>query len=145
MEGAENVDLAMSFIQSEMGEEVHDSEEKSQETLREQDRFLPIANVARIMKKEIPKTGKEKRKTINGEDILWAMNALGFENYVEPLKLYLQKYREANKGEKEGGIEGSFEADYNTITSFGTEHVNQTDIITGYGGPSQQLSTPFSL
>ncbi|KAL7646855.1 UNVERIFIED_CONTAM: hypothetical protein RMT77_002111 [Armadillidium vulgare] len=175
MEGAENVDLAMSFIQSEMGEEVHDSEEKSQETLREQDRFLPIANVARIMKKEIPKTGKiakdarecvqecvsefisfitseasdrchqEKRKTINGEDILWAMNALGFENYVEPLKLYLQKYREANKGEKEGGIEGSFEADYSTITSFGTEHVNQSDIIPGYGGPSQQLSTPFSL
>lgn len=26
--------------------------------LREQDRFLPIANVARIMKKGIPETGK---------------------------------------------------------------------------------------
>jgi len=26
--------------------------------LREQDRFLPIANVARLMKKSIPKTGK---------------------------------------------------------------------------------------
>ena len=31
---------------------------KSQEPLREQDRFLPIANVAKIMKKSIPKTGK---------------------------------------------------------------------------------------
>ena len=28
------------------------------EPLREQDRFLPIANVARIMKKSIPNTGK---------------------------------------------------------------------------------------
>ena len=37
---------------------------------------------------------QEKRKTINGEDILFAMSTLGFDNYVEPLKLYLQKYRE---------------------------------------------------
>ena len=37
---------------------------------------------------------QEKRKTINGEDILFAMNTLGFDNYVEPLKQYLQKYRE---------------------------------------------------
>lgn len=37
---------------------------------------------------------QEKRKTINGEDILFAMSNLGFDNYVEPLKLYLQKYRE---------------------------------------------------
>ncbi|CAD0198013.1 unnamed protein product [Chrysodeixis includens] len=92
--------------------------------LREQDRFLPIANIAKIMKRAIPENGKiakdarecvqecisefisfvtseasdrckvEKRKTINGEDILFAMNALGFDNYVEPLKLYLKKYRE---------------------------------------------------
>lgn len=41
----------------------------------------------------------EKRKTINGEDILFAMTTLGFDNYVEPLKLYLQKYREATKGD----------------------------------------------
>ena len=89
-----------------------------------QDRFLPIANVARIMKKAIPNNGKiskeakecaqecvsefisfitseasdrcsqEKRKTINGEDILYAMSTLGFDNYVEPLKVYLSKYRE---------------------------------------------------
>lgn len=101
--------------------------------LREQDRFLPIANVARIMKRGIPtEQGKiakdarecvqecvsefvsfitseasdgcraEKRKTINGEDILFAMSTLGFDNYVEPLKLYLQKYREGMKGENKG-------------------------------------------
>ncbi|XP_063361570.1 uncharacterized protein LOC134665816 [Cydia fagiglandana] len=92
--------------------------------LREQDRFLPIANIAKIMKRAIPENGKiakdarecvqecisefisfvtseasdrcqvEKRKTINGEDVLFAMNTLGFDNYVEPLKLYLKKYRE---------------------------------------------------
>lgn len=42
----------------------------------------------------------EKRKTINGEDILFAMTTLGFDNYVEPLKIYLQKYREVNYQEE---------------------------------------------
>jgi len=119
---------------SEVGENTEDSGgedgDHDQEPLREQDRFLPIANVARIMKKSIPKSGKvakeakdcvqecvsefvsfitseasercqqEKRKTINGEDILFAMATLGFDNYIEPLKLYLQKFRESTKGEK---------------------------------------------
>lgn len=40
----------------------------------------------------------EKRKTINGEDIIFSVNILGFEKYVEILKLYLGKYREALKG-----------------------------------------------
>merc|ERR1711953_481093 len=109
----------------------NDGEHGDTGELREQDRFLPIANVARIMKKAIPSQGKiakdarecvqecvsefisfitseasdrcqaEKRKTINGEDILFAMSTLGFDNYVEPLKLYLQKYREAMKGERQ--------------------------------------------
>ncbi|XP_058075742.1 nuclear transcription factor Y subunit B-3-like [Magnolia sinica] len=91
---------------------------------REQDRFLPIANVGRIMKKAIPSNGKvskdaketvqecvsefisfvtgeasdkcqrEKRKTINGDDLIWAITTLGFDDYVHPLKLYLLKYRE---------------------------------------------------
>jgi len=98
--------------------------------LRDQDRFLPIANIAKIMKRAIPDSGKiakdarecvqecvsefisfitseasdrchtEKRKTINGEDILFAMTTLGFDSYVEPLKIYLLKYREATKGVK---------------------------------------------
>ena len=28
--------------------------------------------------------------------MLWAMSTLGFEEYVEPLKLYLHKYREVS-------------------------------------------------
>jgi Histone-like transcription factor (CBF/NF-Y) and archaeal histone len=42
------------------------------------------------------KCQREKRKTINGDDLLWAMSTLGFEDYVEPLKLYLHKYREVS-------------------------------------------------
>ncbi|GFZ49573.1 Transcriptional activator HAP3 [Saitozyma sp. JCM 24511] len=91
---------------------------------REQDRWLPIANVSRIMKNSLPMSAKvskeakecvqecvsefisfitseaaekclnEKRKTINGEDILTSMRALGFDNYEGVLKIYLAKYRE---------------------------------------------------
>ncbi|KAL7529823.1 hypothetical protein ACHAWF_003124 [Thalassiosira exigua] len=43
---------------------------------------------------------QEKRKTINGDDLLWAMSTLGFDKYVEPLKVYLSKYREAVRGDK---------------------------------------------
>ena len=36
----------------------------------------------------------EKRKTIGGEDILYAMVSLGFENYAETLKIHLAKLRQ---------------------------------------------------
>ena len=42
------------------------------------------------------KCHQEKRKTVNGEDILFAMTSLGFENYAEALKIYLSKYREVH-------------------------------------------------
>lgn len=41
------------------------------------------------------KCQREKRKTINGDDLLWALQALGFEDYIEPLQAYLSKFREA--------------------------------------------------
>ncbi|KAI8948891.1 histone-fold-containing protein [Xylaria longipes] len=101
--------------------------------VKEQDRWLPIANVARIMKLALPENAKiakeakecmqecvsefisfitseasekchqEKRKTVNGEDILFAMTSLGFENYAEALKIYLTKYRESqsNRGDSQ--------------------------------------------
>lgn len=40
------------------------------------------------------KCKNEKRKTINGDDLLYAMNTLGFDEYIDILRLYLQKYRE---------------------------------------------------
>ncbi|KAJ9097484.1 hypothetical protein QFC19_006756 [Naganishia cerealis] len=112
---------------------------------KEQDRYLPIANVGRIMKAALPDNAKiakeakecvqecvsefisflvsfralatlpanpaaaprpypqsseaaekvlnDKRKTINGEDILYSMTSLGFDNYAEACKVYLAKYR----------------------------------------------------
>ncbi|KAL5136896.1 Nuclear transcription factor Y subunit B-8 [Glycine soja] len=113
----------------------HESGEHSpRSNFREQDRFLPIANISRIMKKALPPNGKiakdaketvqecvsefisfvtseasdkcqrEKRKTINGDDLLWAMTTLGFEEYIDPLKVYLAAYREGDsKGSAKGG------------------------------------------
>ncbi|CAI9106202.1 OLC1v1005295C1 [Oldenlandia corymbosa var. corymbosa] len=92
--------------------------------VREQDRFMPIANVVRIMRKILPAQAKisddsketiqecvsefisfvtgeanerclrEQRKTITAEDVLWAMSKLGFDDYIEPLTLYLHRLRE---------------------------------------------------
>ncbi|TVY56200.1 Nuclear transcription factor Y subunit beta [Lachnellula cervina] len=54
------------------------------------------------------KCHQEKRKTVNGEDILFAMTSLGFENYAEALKIYLSKYREtqSTRGENRPGSQG---------------------------------------
>ncbi|KAI7919726.1 nuclear transcription factor Y subunit B-3 [Pyricularia oryzae] len=49
------------------------------------------------------KCHQEKRKTVNGEDILFAMTSLGFENYSEALKIYLAKYREQNQSTRGEG------------------------------------------
>ncbi|XP_065853368.1 nuclear transcription factor Y subunit B-6 [Euphorbia lathyris] len=92
--------------------------------VREQDRFMPIANVIRIMRKMLPPHAKisddaketiqecvsefisfvtseanercqrEQRKTITAEDVLYAMSKLGFDDYIEPLTMYLHRYRE---------------------------------------------------
>jgi len=35
---------------------------------------------------------------INKKDVLWALTAMGFDNYAGPLKIYLKKYREVIKG-----------------------------------------------
>nr|KYP43930.1 Nuclear transcription factor Y subunit B-8 [Cajanus cajan] len=50
------------------------------------------------------KCQREKRKTINGDDLLWAMATLGFEDYIDPLKIYLKTYRDGDsKGSAKGG------------------------------------------
>ncbi len=40
---------------------------------------------------------KERRKTINGEDLISALEILGFDKYCEPMRLYLKKYRDYAK------------------------------------------------
>jgi nuclear transcription Y subunit beta len=104
-----------------------DDGKKGEKTGNEFDRFLPIANIGRIIKTNLPKEVKlskdaketfqeclsefisfitseasekcknEKRKTINGDDIIFALNNLGFEHYNQTLKTYLQKYRASQK------------------------------------------------
>lgn len=93
--------------------------------VREQDQYMPIANVIRIMRRILPAHAKisddaketiqecvseyisfitaeanercqrEQRKTVTAEDVLWAMEKLGFDNYAHPLSLYLHRYRES--------------------------------------------------
>ncbi|KAE8650110.1 hypothetical protein Csa_011762 [Cucumis sativus] len=38
---------------------------------------------------------REQRKTVTAEDVLWAMGKLGFDNYIEPLTVFLNRYRES--------------------------------------------------
>ena len=49
---------------------------------------------------------QEKRKTINGEDIILAMLTLGFDSYVEPLRTFLTKVRDASKYDRTVTIGG---------------------------------------
>lgn len=48
----------------------------------------------------------EKRKTIGGEDILFAMMNLGFENYAETLKIHLAKLRQVSNNPYLSELEG---------------------------------------
>ncbi|KAH9965546.1 histone-fold-containing protein [Lactifluus volemus] len=48
----------------------------------------------------------EKRKTIGGEDILYAMVSLGFENYAETLKIHLAKLRQHQATSSSSGKAG---------------------------------------
>uniref|UniRef100_A0A1D1ZBC2 Nuclear transcription factor Y subunit B-3 n=1 Tax=Anthurium amnicola TaxID=1678845 RepID=A0A1D1ZBC2_9ARAE len=126
---------------------------------REQDRFLPIANVSRIMKKALPANAKiskdaketvqecvsefisfitgeasdkcqrEKRKTVNGDDLLWAMSTLGFEDYVDPLKAYLQRFRELE------GDKGAAAASSSSSSAHHPPHKDGSGLYAGGGVP----------
>ncbi|KAI3383000.1 hypothetical protein SNEBB_004081 [Seison nebaliae] len=110
-----------------MGEEDYESDLESEKPdvhiLKEQERFLPIANIMKLMKKGIPNGGKvskeakelvqecasefisfitseaadkcakERRKTLLATDILTSMTNLGFDRYMPILIEYLNKYR----------------------------------------------------
>ncbi|TKY60445.1 Nuclear transcription factor Y subunit B-7 [Spatholobus suberectus] len=150
---------------------------------KEQDRFLPIANVGRIMKKVIPPNGKiskdaketvqecvsefisfvtgeasdkcqrEKRKTINGDDVIWAITTLGFDDYVEPLKSYLQKFKEI-EGEKLNNIPKQLRSEQRLQQHHNQDENNQpfngaytsTNLVSQppYVATDQKFSLPFS-
>ncbi|GLJ46190.1 hypothetical protein SUGI_0972900 [Cryptomeria japonica] len=90
---------------------------------REEEQLVPLAIVERIMRKSLPpntmvskeakqtvqkcasefisfvtgealdKCKADKRKTINGEDIIQAFNTLGFVNYEQVLEILLHKLK----------------------------------------------------
>eukprot|EP00092_Neocalanus_flemingeri_P032816 GFUD01035691.1.p1 GENE.GFUD01035691.1~~GFUD01035691.1.p1 ORF type:complete len:166 (-),score=53.98 GFUD01035691.1:306-803(-) len=158
------------YIIQQAGRQDEDDDEGPREgELREQDRFLPIYNISKVMKKVVPHSGKvakearecvqecvsefisfitseasercqaEKRKTINGEDILFAMSTLGFDNYVEPLKLYLQKYREAMKGERqiESELSNQLGGDVMTAQQLQSLATTEGDVLLTYSNGQQ--------
>ena len=103
------------------GPEFHDL--AYQFEVKESDNCLPLANIARIMKKALPSNAtisleakelmqecvselisfvsseaadinySRGRKTVRGEEVLLAFQNLGFENYAEALTIYLARYR----------------------------------------------------
>ncbi|CEP03261.1 Transcription factor CBF/NF-Y/archaeal histone domain-containing protein [Plasmodiophora brassicae] len=94
---------------------------------RDHDRQLPIANINRLMRMELPESAKisrdakevvqecvsefvgfvtsvaserlttEKRKTVTGDDIIEALNSVGFRDMVIPLKGLLAYLRETKQ------------------------------------------------
>lgn len=114
----------------ENGNETSVTEGQPSTMYREQDLYLPITNISRIMKNCLPENGKtsktakttvqecvsefisfitseaaetvraERRQTLNGDDLINAMERLGFQttssNYIDPLRVYLKKYRQMN-------------------------------------------------
>ena len=92
--------------------------------LTDQERFLPIANINRIMKNALPSDTKiskearecvqecvsefiafitceccditqaEKRKTINGEDVIKGMENLNFVQYLDLVEFYNKRYKD---------------------------------------------------
>ncbi|XP_022760556.1 nuclear transcription factor Y subunit B-1-like [Durio zibethinus] len=139
-----------------MAENVGASASNDDGGIKEQDRLLPIANVGRIMKQILPpnakiskeaketmqecvsefisfvtseaseKCRKERRKTVNGDDICWALATLGFDEYAVPLRRYLLKYREVegDKAANQDKVSNNNTEDKEEPSSYGR---NQTD------------------
>ena len=124
-----------------------ESQKESQkvEDNKDQERFLPIANINRIMKAALPIDTKiskearecvqecvsefiafitceaceitfcEKRKTINGEDIIKSMKELNFQDYLENVEHYNRMYREAVKSSEQGEADKKAEENEDSI------------------------------
>jgi nuclear transcription Y subunit beta len=108
----------------------NDDLEGNEGGLREQDRLLPVANIVRTMKRILPENAKisreardlvqeaasefimfiaseaseygllEKRRTMVAEDILRALENLGMDPYVEPMRCFLMKHRQLSRVER---------------------------------------------
>ncbi|MCJ1309167.1 hypothetical protein MMC25_002822 [Agyrium rufum] len=146
--------------------------------VKEQDRWLPIANalpdnakiakeakecmqecvsefISFITSEASEKCQQEKRKTVNGEDILFAMTSLGFENYADALKIYLIKYRETlqSRGEQQNqnrpsssyGQQGAQSSSATSSNAMGVTGVGPSAIGASSVYPSQPDASTASL
>ncbi|KAK3007579.1 hypothetical protein RJ639_013324 [Escallonia herrerae] len=105
-------------------QKVSNEQRSAQGAARNEDQYIPITKLARIMRRVLPahatisddakkpiqecvsefinfitseaieKCQREHRKTLTAEDILYAMHALGFEMYIAPLTTYLNRLRQ---------------------------------------------------
>ncbi|CEM03312.1 unnamed protein product [Vitrella brassicaformis CCMP3155] len=152
----------------------------------EGEKMLPVANVGRIMKRILPTNAKiakdaketmqecvtefiafitseasekcllEKRKTLGGDDIINALGNLGFEKYQEPLRKYLDRYREHAPAEAAGKYMPAASADRGLAGMGGSSstmggmfgmHPSQTQQRAGmppqFAGPPGMPGMPF--
>ncbi|RCN48848.1 hypothetical protein ANCCAN_05132 [Ancylostoma caninum] len=153
-------------FQQEDGNEDPREEGRLGHPIPDQERFLPIANVARVMKRMIPSSGKiakdakecvqecvsefisfitseandkclsEKRKTISADDLLEAITNMGFDNYVAPLQLFLDRYRAAHK------LSAAFPNSANAPRSFSVGSEGSSNAMDG-GSPGVSANRDF--
>ncbi|CAA3030948.1 nuclear transcription factor Y subunit B-4-like [Olea europaea subsp. europaea] len=64
------------------------------------------------------KCHKENRKTVNGDDLCWALSSLGFDNYSEVMLRYLHKFREFERQKSEQNKASSSE-EKDEVMSYG--------------------------
>jgi len=107
---------------------------------------MPITNVTKIMRKFLPNTAKvsdgakemiqqsatnyithvtrkakekcqsEYRKIMNADDLLWAIENVGFDEYIGPLSTFLQRCRHIEGGSSNGPAFGpTFEPELNPV------------------------------
>ncbi|KAF2869316.1 histone-fold-containing protein [Massariosphaeria phaeospora] len=90
------------------------------------------------------KCSQEKRKTVNGEDILFAMTSLGFENYAEALKIYLSRYRENLVATQAKPASGGFNAGASGANSGANTSENaQHNVLSGDAEMTENDNTAF--
>lgn len=115
----------ISFINEDLMHNIDLNSKSSPCVYKDQERFLPLAVVNRIMRLHVPNSCKisneakecmqeciseligfftseasdkcifEKRRTITGEDIINSLANLGFDNYIPILTCILAKYRQS--------------------------------------------------
>ncbi|KAL7087454.1 hypothetical protein ACP275_13G068900 [Erythranthe tilingii] len=113
------------------------NQEQRQGFKREADQYMSIANITRIMRRVLPaharitddakeaiqecvsefisfitaeanrRCHRDYRKTVTPEDVLAAMESLGFDDYLQPLVVFLNKYRTQQGPEKAPPAAGS--------------------------------------